>query len=28
MTKLGASFKSSTFAVRSDYIISRIWRAL
>nr|ABX46323.1 truncated p347 [Citrus tristeza virus]ABX46325.1 truncated p347 [Citrus tristeza virus] len=24
MSKLGASFKSSTFAVRSDYIISRI----
>nr|ABA43375.1 p349 protein [Citrus tristeza virus] len=27
MSKLGARFKSSTFAVRSDYIISRIWRA-
>nr|AFS17298.1 p1a [Citrus tristeza virus] len=27
MSKLGASFKSSTFAVRSDYVISRIWRA-
>nr|ABX46329.1 truncated p347 [Citrus tristeza virus] len=24
MSKLGTSFKSSTFAVRSDYIISRI----
>nr|CAA77146.1 unnamed protein product [Citrus tristeza virus] len=24
MSKLGASFKSLTFAVRSDYIISRI----
>nr|QDD55773.1 polyprotein [Citrus tristeza virus] len=27
MSKLGASFKSSAFAVRSDYVISRIWRA-
>ena len=27
MSKLGASFRSSAFAVRSDYTISRIWRA-
>nr|WML68638.1 p349 protein [Citrus tristeza virus] len=27
MSKLEASFKSSTFAARSDYIVSRIWRA-
>nr|ACL51683.1 p349 protein [Citrus tristeza virus] len=27
MSKLGASFRSSAFAVRSDYTTSRIWRA-